>query len=160
MPSGNQSAVKADLANTQRKQAGQGEDISRIDFEIIGIIVLKPSEQIHVADDKMRFYSIVQKGPDEYHVRARERKGLENLVAGVPFPGVEIKESEHTDYLARIIASKDDMLKLMRFLGDNNDYGNFKDKIDRTPDQRRKPYHEVWQVLADTLGVYGSNPID
>lgn len=40
------------------------------------------------------FYSIVQKRPDEYHIRARERKDLENLVAGVPLPQAQIQESD------------------------------------------------------------------
>ena len=31
----------------------------------------------------------------------------------------------------------------------------FKDKVDATPDQRRKPYHEVWRVMAESLGAYG-----
>jgi len=31
-----------------------------------------------------------------------------------------------------------------------------KGKIDATPDQRHKPYHKVWDVMADALGAYGS----
>ncbi len=51
-----------------------------------------------------------------------------------------------------------DVLAVLRFPGENLDYGNFKDKIARTPDQARKPYHEVWHVLAKALGAYGSRP--
>ncbi len=46
--------------------------------------------------------------------------------------------------------------KIMAFLGDHIDYSNFKDEIDGTPNQKHKPYHEVWSVLARALGAYGS----
>ncbi len=107
---------------------------------------------------KYGFYSIVQKRPDEYHVRGRERKDLENLVAGVPLLKTEIAESADTDYAVRIIVRKSDVLAILNFLGENLDYSNFKDKIDRTSDQARKPYHEVWHVLANALGAYGRKP--
>jgi hypothetical protein len=107
---------------------------------------------------KYGFYSIVQKQPDEYHIRGRERKDIENLVAGVPLPAAEIKESSVTDYAVRIIVGQTDVLAVLEFLGKNLDYNNFKDKIDRTQDQARKPYHEVWRVLAKALGAYGSKP--
>jgi len=35
---------------------------------------------------KHGFYSIVQKNPGEFHIRARVRKDLENLVERVPLP--------------------------------------------------------------------------
>jgi len=107
---------------------------------------------------KYGFYSIVQKRPDEYHVRGRERKDIENLVVGVPLPRAEIRESPDTDYAVRIIVRKPEVLAILNFLGENLDYSNFKDKIDRTSDQARKPYHEVWHVLADALGSYGRKP--
>ena len=109
---------------------------------------------------KYGFYSIVQKRPEEYHVRGRERKDIENLVAGVPLLKSGIKESANTDYGVRIIVGKSDVLAILNFLGENLDYSNFKDKIDRTPDQARKPYHEVWRVLANALGAYGRKPKD
>jgi hypothetical protein len=108
---------------------------------------------------KCGFYSIVQKRPGEYHVRVREKKDLENLIAGVPLANAEILTSNETDYRARIIVAKPAVSKIMAFLGDNIDYDNFKDKIDRTPDQANKPYHEVWHVLARALGAYGSKPV-
>jgi len=43
----------------------------------------------------------------------------------------------------------------MTFLADTLDYSNFKGKVDATPDQRHKPYHKVWDVMADALGAYG-----
>lgn len=101
------------------------------------------------------FYAIVRKQENEYHVRSRERKDLENLIQGVPLPHAAIVESEHTDYRFRIIVKKEDVLAALRFLGESLDYSNFKNTIDRTPDQKRKPYHEVWRVMADALGAYG-----
>lgn len=107
---------------------------------------------------KYGFYSIVQKGPDEYHVRGREYKDIENLVSGVPIPKSEIKESADSDYAYRVIVGKAEVLAILKFLGENLDYGNFKSKIARMPDQARKPYHEVWRVLANALGAYGRGP--
>ena len=107
---------------------------------------------------KYGFYSIVQKEPGVYHVRSRERKDIENLVKNVPLPDAEIVESNLTDYAVRVIVGQEDVLAVLKFLGENIDYDNFKAKIERTPDQEHKPYHEVWQVLADALGAYGRKP--
>ncbi len=46
----------------------------------------------------------------------------------------------------------------MKFLGESIDYDNFKNKIGQTPDQRHKPYHEVWRILSEVLGAYGRKP--
>jgi hypothetical protein len=42
---------------------------------------------------KHGFYSIVQRKPDEYHVRARERLDLENLLKRVPLPDAKIVDN-------------------------------------------------------------------
>ncbi len=104
------------------------------------------------------FYSIVQRAPDLYHVRARERRDLENLVNRVPLPGAMIVETKAADYACRLIVDRNTILAIMDFLGATVDYPNFKDKIHATPDQRKKPYMQVWQVMADTLGAYGRKP--
>jgi hypothetical protein len=101
------------------------------------------------------FYSIVQKEPGRYHVRGRERRDLENLVARVPLPEAPIQESRSTDYAARIVVGREQLAAVVQFLGASIDYDNFKARIALTPDQAHKPYHEVWQVLADALGAYG-----
>ena len=49
-------------------------------------------------------------------------------------------------------------MAILKFLGETIDYDNFKGKIDQTPDQRQKPYHEVWGTLADALGANGRKP--
>ena len=100
---------------------------------------------------KHGFYSIVEKQPDEYHVRSRERVDIENLVNRVPLPSAQISESDYTDYAVRIIVGKEDVLAIMRFLGDTLDYDNFKNKIDRSPEQQHKPYHDIWRILAKAL---------
>lgn len=104
---------------------------------------------------KYGFYSIVQKKPDEYHVRSRERRDLENLIKGVPLPDSRIVDTPDADYACRIVTDGATVLAILAFLGRTLDYSNFKGKIATIPDQRHKPYHEVWQVMADTLGAYG-----
>ncbi len=81
---------------------------------------------------KHGFYSIVQKQPGEFHVRSRERKDIENLVAGVPLPGTKIAESSHNDYACRVVVGQPEVLSILGFLGESLDYDNFKNKIDRT----------------------------
>lgn len=107
---------------------------------------------------KYGFYSIVQKQPGEYHVRSRDRKDIENLVTRLLLAKVQIIESKSSDYAFRIIVKKEDVEAILKFLGETIDYDNFKDKIDQTPDQKHKPYHEVWGILADALGAYGRKP--
>jgi hypothetical protein len=108
---------------------------------------------------KHGFYSIVEKKPGEFHIRTRVRKDLENLVERVPLPGAEIYANKTTDYTFRIIVGKGDVLKVMQFLGDSLDYSNFKNTVERTPDQQPKhdAYHSVWQTLIDTLGGFGQS---
>lgn len=105
---------------------------------------------------KYGFYSIVQKEPGTYHIRARERHDLENLIELVPLKKVGLVETKLSDYHFRIIVRRDTVLAILAFLGDTLDYDNFKDCIGKTPDQAHKPYHEVWGVLAEALGAYGS----
>ena len=103
---------------------------------------------------KHGFYSIVLKG-ETYHVRSRERQDLENLVKLVPLPDAAIHESLQADYRFRILVNSSQLLSILNCLGQSLDYPNFKGEIDERPDQARKPYHEVWSVLAVALGAYG-----
>jgi len=109
---------------------------------------------------KHGFYSIVQKKPGEFHVRARLRKDLENLVARVPLPDAVIHSSKDADYTYRIIAGQEGVRKVMQFLGDTLDYSNFKNTVARTPDQQAKhdAYATVWRTMLDVLGGYGHSP--
>ena len=109
---------------------------------------------------KHGFYSIVQKQPGEFHVRARGRQDLANLVARVPLPGAEIHATKTADYSFRIVTGKGDVLKVMQFLGDSLDYSNFKNTVARTPDQQAKhdAYASVWHTMIDTIGGHGRVP--
>lgn len=104
---------------------------------------------------KHGFYSIVERKPGEFHVRGREKQDLQNLIERVPMPDTQLFETPDADYGYRIVVGRDDVLKILSFLGETLDYSNFKGKIDQTPDQKRKPYHEVWHVMAGALGAYG-----
>jgi hypothetical protein len=105
---------------------------------------------------KHGFYSIVQKKPGEFHIRARVRKDLENLVERVPLAGAVIRANQGTDYAFRIVTGQDDVLKVMQFLGDTLDYSNFKNTVGRTPDQQAKhgAYASVWQTMMGALDGY------
>ena len=110
---------------------------------------------------KHGFYSIVQKKkPNEFHVRARVRKDLENLVERVPLPGAEIHTTKEADYTFRIVTGKDDVLKVMQFLGDTLDYSNFKNTVANLSEQRDKHavYEDIWRVMLKTFGGYGRTP--
>ena len=102
------------------------------------------------------FYSVVERQPDEFHIRSRERNDLQNLVDRVPLPGTEIFDTPEADYAARIVTDRDTVSTVMAFLAESIDYSNFKGKVDATPDQRHKPYHRVWDVMAEALGAYGT----
>jgi hypothetical protein len=106
---------------------------------------------------KHGFYSIVEKKPGEFHLRARVRKDLENLVERVPLPEAEIHASKTADYPFRIITGKANVLKVMQFLGESLDYSNFKNTVARTPDQLDKhhAYSKVWTTMIHELGGYG-----
>jgi hypothetical protein len=104
---------------------------------------------------KHGFYSIVERKPGEFHVRGREKQDLENLKREVPLPDTRLFETPDADYGYRLVVGRDDVLTILQFLGETLDYSNFKGKIDQTPDQIRKPYHDVWRVMADALGAYG-----
>jgi hypothetical protein len=97
----------------------------------------------------------VEKKPGEFHIRSRERGDLQNLIQRVPLPGCRVVDTPKADYAARIVTDRDTVHTVMRFLVETLDYANFKTKIGGTPDQFHKPYHEVWDVLADALGAYG-----
>ena len=104
---------------------------------------------------KHGFYSIVQKETGVFHVRSRERADIENLIRGVPLPAAQVQESQETDYAARVVVGPGDLTAIMQFLALTLDYPNFKSRIDATPGQSHKPYHQVWRVLAEALGAYG-----
>jgi hypothetical protein len=95
------------------------------------------------------FYSIVQKAPQEYHIRARFRNDLQNILqlSGLR---LEIHQWDKADYRFRIIADRKEFLAVMASLAIFLDYPNFKSRIAELPDQHEKlsAFHEIWEILA------------
>jgi len=98
---------------------------------------------------KHGFYSIVQKPPGQFHVRARVRQDLVNLLDLVR-KELEILDWPSADYRFRIIVQHRDLGEIMAALAVSLDYANFKNQIANSPDQRVKldAFHEVWAILA------------
>lgn len=102
---------------------------------------------------KYGFFSIVDKGLDEFHIRARVRKDLEILRTifaseGHHLPGIECWP--HGDYRFRIITDHYHLRMLFDLLAESIDYPNFKVEIASRPDQSGKlfTYHQIWTDLA------------
>lgn len=98
---------------------------------------------------KFGFYSIVEKGRGEIHVRARCKRDLENLrrlctgrVSGSS--AWKIHRTEPADYRFRIVVGADALQEIMSALAGSLDYSNFKGVISARPDQ------------SDKLGVYSA----
>jgi len=95
------------------------------------------------------FYSIVRKGEREFHIRARIRRDLVNLL-DVTGQEAEILEWPRADYHYRVIVDHLDFLNIMAGLAVALDYPNFKGRIAETFDQREKlpAFQEIWQLMA------------
>lgn len=103
---------------------------------------------------KHGFYSISQKGKGQYHIRARERQDLENLITNHgPLRRHKIVESTEADYPYRVIVTESVLDEVMTFFTATLDYSNFKETIHHMPNQSRKnlPYAKIWWVLMDAL---------
>jgi hypothetical protein len=98
---------------------------------------------------KHGFFSIVQKGHTEFHIRARVRGDLENLkkLAGIKR---RIIVTEDADYRYRMVGIQADVFLALTALAGSINYTNFKSMIEGTEDQRDKldAYHEIWRVMA------------
>ncbi len=105
---------------------------------------------------KFGFFSIVQKqeptegSPAVYHVRARLRADRENLLLAARLRK-DIEEWPHANYKYRFLGTEGDVAQVMACPAATLDYDNFKSKIGRTHDQKRKldAYHEIWSVMAE-----------
>ena len=102
---------------------------------------------------KYGFYSIVQKKPGEFHVRAQVRADLDALKGAVDLEA-EVTTSKSTDYRYRMVVDQAAVSKVMAVLGESIDYSNFKSHIAATPAQRAKlhAYHEVWGIMERLQG--------
>lgn len=97
------------------------------------------------------FFSVVQKKAGEYHVRARVRQDLVNLVDLVttwPPDDAKIIETRDADYRFRIVVGPTMLQDVMWAMAWNLDYENFKGRIALLPDQRDKSvgYHRMWDI--------------
>ena len=99
---------------------------------------------------KLGFFSIVQKDPDTFHIRARCRKDLDELAAAAG-QGEPVKSYTGSDYPWRILCKYSDLPAFMRALTHSIDYGNFKSAIAQTPTQRVKlaAYHDIHHRMVE-----------
>ena len=96
------------------------------------------------------FYSIVCKDEDQFHVRARLKGDLQNLLEATGLEE-EIHESDYSDYKYRLVVGHDAVRKITSALAETLDYPNFKNKIAETPSQEPKldAYHQIWGVVYE-----------
>jgi hypothetical protein len=99
---------------------------------------------------KYGFFSIVLKD-GQYHVRARERADLAELLENVPEISAEIESWPDADYRYRVRLPEDgpDIALVFAALCWSVDYANFKSEIAATPRQARKlsAYHKIWSLM-------------
>ena len=97
---------------------------------------------------KFGFYSIVCKDDDEFHIRARLRVDLENLLAATNLDE-DINQSDRADYRYRLVVGSDAVKKVFSILCESINYPNFKNQIAETPSQKGKldAYHDIWSVM-------------
>ena len=97
---------------------------------------------------KVGFFSIVRKKEKDFHVRARLRPDLVELMnlAGIES---EIFESEYADYRFRIVVDSDTVRKIGAVLFKEIDYDNFKNTIHDSSTQREKceAYRNIWSMM-------------
>lgn len=93
------------------------------------------------------FYSVVFK-EHMHHVRARTRGDLERLLR---LSGLEkrIEVRAEADYRYRVLCTEEELVRVMIALAQTVDYSNYKNVIDRSPDQKEKSaaYHALWSAL-------------
>ena len=97
---------------------------------------------------KVGFFSIVRKEEKDFHVRARLRPDLVELMdlAGIES---EIFESEYADYRFRIVVDSKTVRKIGAVLFKEIDYDNFKNTIHDSSTQREKceAYGNIWSQM-------------
>lgn len=102
---------------------------------------------------RLGFFSVVQKAPDCFHVRARCRRDLVNLKREARMRGAKIHRTDPADYRFRIIMDSHDWELASIVLFESVEYSNFKACIAAAPDQADKlaaysAFHHdlaVWQ---------------
>ena len=106
---------------------------------------------------KVGFFSIVRKDNDEYHVRARVRSDLVELMelAGVE---CELFESKNADYRFRLVIDQETLEVIGAKLFAQIDYGNFKNRIleSETQCEKASAYGDIWATM---WGIQEGDPI-
>ena len=104
---------------------------------------------------KVGFFSIVRKEEKDFHVRARLRPDLVELLdlAGIES---EIFESEYADYRFRIVVDSNTVRKIGAVLFKEIDYDNFKNTIHDSSTQREKyeAYGTIWSTMWELQEGY------
>ena len=86
-------------------------------------------------------------------VRARLRGHLEGLKLRFPedLGGLEIMETPETDYRYRLFVDKAVWVRVLKLLGEELDYDNFKSKVARNlaavGDEYHHSLHDVWDTM-------------
>ena len=97
---------------------------------------------------KVGFFSIVRKEEKDFHVRARLRPDLVEMMdlAGIES---EIFESEYADYRFRIVVDSNTVRKIGAVLFKEIDYDNFKNTIhdSSTQSEKYEAYGNIWSVM-------------
>lgn len=118
------------------------------------------------------FFSIVKKpdhrtGAIAFHVRARRRQDLENLIGAraayrsSDAIGLEdIVDTPEGDYCSRLILTAYAWGTFAEVLFSSVDYANFKTEIAATPDQVDKLglLNRIWSIMADYQEELGHPP--
>lgn len=110
---------------------------------------------------KYGWFSIVQKKPGEFHVRARRKEDLRNLAAAIA-PAIMIEPRwvrerfihasyAGSDYPWRMIVNDSLLRVIMGVLAASVDYGNFKAMIHNSPTQAHKSagYGRMWATAKE-----------
>jgi hypothetical protein len=100
---------------------------------------------------KLGYFSIVQKPPGKWHVRARLKRDLDTLVAAALPDGFPIHRWDDADYRWRIIIENPHhLVDVYMALMASVTYPDFKAEIGKHIDQRDKlpAYHQFWADLV------------
>ena len=93
------------------------------------------------------FFSVVRKGtpPNNFQVRGRRRKDIENLCDIIGIPLSRIVTSHDSDYEFRVKLNQAELGAMFDGLAATITYGNFKSTVDLQPDQKSADYRPADQ---------------
>jgi hypothetical protein len=96
------------------------------------------------------FFSIVERHPGEFQVRARERADIENAARTKALRGTRWIETPSGDYRYRIVCSHAAAVAFVTEIASRIDYSNFKAAVHATRGQEHKgaPYARVWSIMS------------